>query len=192
MLGFVGEDIILPHVIRQVGVGRHRSSTVFVREDDILPYNKSFSLSKPFPFFLSKELQKEPKRPFCGALPVDFWMLNFCEIQHRVASLTLECTTTFTRHHAFLKRLERNFRERLSVWWRPRIAVKGSFARPKYPKSRESCLEIAKNADFSTFSKIKVVKYSLLFAKVVLLYKVRNFAEHLRIFPTFFVFNKIL
>ena len=72
------------------------------------------------------------------------------------------------------------------------LAVKVHFIRPKCPKSRESCREIAKNADFSTFSKIKVLKSSLLFAKVVLLYKVRNFAEHLRIFSTFFVFNKIL
>ncbi|MBE6675580.1 MAG: hypothetical protein E7594_01930 [Ruminococcaceae bacterium] len=71
-------------------------------------------------------------------------------------------------------------------------AVKVHFIRPKCPKSRESCREIAKNADFSTFSIIKVLKSSLLFAKVVLLYKVRNFAEHLRIFSTFFVFNKIL
>ena len=46
-----------------------------------------------------------------GALLVDFWMLNFSEIQHRVASLILEKSETVTRHHAFLKRLERNFRE---------------------------------------------------------------------------------
>jgi len=36
-------------------------------------------------------------------------MLNFAEIQHRVASLTLERTTTFTRHHAFLKKAGENF-----------------------------------------------------------------------------------
>ncbi len=35
---------------------------------------------------------------------VDFWMLNFAEIQHRVASLTLESIKTFTRHHPFLKK----------------------------------------------------------------------------------------
>jgi len=46
---------------------------------------------------------------FYGALPVDFWMLNFAEIQHRVASLTLEYATTFTRHHAFLKKAGENF-----------------------------------------------------------------------------------
>ena len=39
-----------------------------------------------------------------GAPLVDFWMLNFTEIQHRVASLTLESIKTFTRHHAFLKK----------------------------------------------------------------------------------------
>ena len=49
------------------------------------------------------------KTAFFGALPVDFWMLSFAEIQHRVASLTLEYKTTFTRHHAFLKRLDPNF-----------------------------------------------------------------------------------
>ena len=43
------------------------------------------------------------------ALPVDFWMLNFEGIQHRVASLTLEYKTTFTRHHAFLKKAGENF-----------------------------------------------------------------------------------
>jgi len=36
-------------------------------------------------------------------------MLNFDEIQHRVASLTLESITTFTRHHAFLKKFDQNF-----------------------------------------------------------------------------------
>jgi len=70
------------------------------------------------PFFLSKELQRRTYllrksnsvwsnsrlRARIGALPVDFWMLNFAEIQHRVASLTFERTTTFTRHHAFLKK----------------------------------------------------------------------------------------
>ena len=35
---------------------------------------------------------------------VDFWMLNLAEIQHRVASLTLESIKTFTRHHPFLKK----------------------------------------------------------------------------------------
>jgi len=55
---------------------------------------------KPFPFFFeqaaAKKNQKTPKRGFRSlrratrALPVDFWMLNFAEIQHRVASLTLE------------------------------------------------------------------------------------------------------
>jgi hypothetical protein len=38
-------------------------------------------------------------------------MLNFAEIQHQVASLTLEISATFTRHHAFSKRLDPNFRE---------------------------------------------------------------------------------
>ena len=52
--------------------------------------------------------------------------------------------------------------------------------------------ETAKKAEFRTFSIIKVLKSSLLFAKVVLLYKVRNFAEHLRKISTIFVFNKIL
>jgi hypothetical protein len=45
------------------------------------------------------------------ALPVAFWMLNFAEIQHRVASLTLESIKTFTRHHPFLKKFDQNFRE---------------------------------------------------------------------------------
>ncbi len=49
------------------------------------------------------------KTAFFGALPVDFWMLNFAEIQHRVASLTLEYATIFTRHHAFLKKSGENF-----------------------------------------------------------------------------------
>ena len=52
------------------------------------------------------------KTAYYGALPVDFWMLNFCEIQHRVASLTLEYKTTFTRHHAFLKKAGENFHEK--------------------------------------------------------------------------------
>jgi len=34
---------------------------------------------------------------------------DFAEIQHRVASLTPESITTFTRHHAFLKKATRNF-----------------------------------------------------------------------------------
>ena len=50
---------------------------------------------------------KDRKRDFASAeatraAPVDFWMLNFAEIQHRVASLTLESIKTFTRHHPFL------------------------------------------------------------------------------------------
>ena len=92
----------------------------------------------------------------------------------------------------FEKRSIKNFRKGWSVWWRMRIVAKGSFACSNCLKTSESCLEIAKNADFSTFSKIKVLKSSLLFAKVVLLYKVRNFAEHLRKISTIFVFNKIL
>ncbi|MBQ2806984.1 MAG: hypothetical protein IJF08_08030 [Clostridia bacterium] len=42
-------------------------------------------------------------------------MLNFAEIQHRVASLTLEILATFTRHHAFLKKA----RPKLSKTGRP-------------------------------------------------------------------------
>ena len=63
----------------------------------------------------AKKNQKTPKRGFRSlrratrALPVDFWMLNFAEIQHRVASLTLESITTFTRHNAFLKKAGENF-----------------------------------------------------------------------------------
>ncbi len=68
----------------------------------------------------------------------------------------------------------------------------GRIKEEKTRKWRESCSESAKNAEFNTFSTIKVVNTSLLFAKVVLLYKVRNFAEHLRNFSTLFVFNKIL
>ena len=30
--------------------------------------------------------------------------MNFAEIHHRVASITLEIPATFTRHHAFLKK----------------------------------------------------------------------------------------
>ena len=74
------------------------------------------------------------------------------------------------------------------MWWRLRTAVKGRFMRPKCEKLRDGGRETAKNADFSTFSIIKVLKSSLLFAKVVLLYKVRNFAEHLRTFLTIFRF----
>jgi hypothetical protein len=50
---------------------------------------------------------------------------------------------------------------------------------------------LTRNAEFSTFSTIKVRKSSLQFAKVVLLYKVRNFAERFAGFFTLFVFNKI-
>ena len=60
----------------------------------------------------------------------------------------------------------------------------------KTQKWRERCIENAKNAEFSTFSTIKVRKSSLQFAKVVLLYKVRNFAERFAGFFTLFVFNK--
>ena len=47
----------------------------------------------------------------------------------------------------------------------------------KTRKRRNSRRENAKNAENSTFSTIKVRNTSLLFAKVVILYKVRNFAE---------------
>ena len=51
------------------------------------------------------------------------------------------------------------------------------FLSPKPQKRRQRSIESAKNAEFSTFSTIKVRNTSLLFAKVVILYKVRNFAE---------------
>ena len=85
------------------------------------------ALSKSSPFFLWRSRpKKEPKKSRWNhfapagatrASPVNFWMLNFAEIQHQVASKTLENTTTFTRHHAFLKRLDPNFQEfGPSVW----------------------------------------------------------------------------
>ena len=54
--------------------------------------------------FAQQIMLRKLKQRFRGALPVDFWMLNFAEIQHRVASITLEIPATFTRHHAFLKK----------------------------------------------------------------------------------------
>ena len=51
---------------------------------------------------------------------------------------------------------------------------------------------LSRNAEISTFTIIKVVNTSLLFHKVVILYKVRNFAEHLHNFSQKIVFNKIL
>ena len=54
----------------------------------------------------------------------------------------------------------------------------GEFLCPKCPKPCERCNENAKRAEFSTFTTIKVRKSSLQFEKVVVLYKVRNFAEY--------------
>jgi hypothetical protein len=69
-----------------------------------------------------------------------------------------------------------------------------AMAHKRMAKTQKKCnsrRENAKNAEFSTFSTIKVRKSSLQFAKVVLLYKVRNFAERFAGFFTLFVFNKI-
>ena len=60
------------------------------------------------------------------------------------------------------------------------------FLSPKLPKHHQRSIESAKNAEFSTFSTIKVRDTSLLFSKVVLLYKVRNFAERFAKNLTFF------
>ena len=114
-----------------------------------------FYVSKPFPFFLSKEAQKEPKRPRIvsplrrrlGALPVDFWMLNFAEIQHRVASLTLERTTTFTRHHPFLKK----GRSKTFMRGHPCGGGEGAFCAPQMPKIVRSWSRNSKKSRIQDF-----------------------------------------
>ena len=86
------------------------------------------TLKRFFPYFsltlrAQRKVPKETPSMFrlCGGdegfAPVIFLMLVFTEASIRVASETLESTTTFTRHFAFLKKAGENFHPVGEIRW---------------------------------------------------------------------------